>query len=255
MSKFVAAMQKYSAIIIDDIEDARKILRADLQTVAPEIEIIGEAENVMQGVKLLAKSTPDILFLDIEMPDGDGFDLLEMLPKKPFKTIFTTASDEHALKAFKFSAVDYLLKPINQEELLHAVEKAKNTRDSPQSLALLQENIGKHIGKMERIILNTQEKIHVVRLSDIIRLESDVNYTRFFLTQGQKVLVTRTLKEFDDMLSDNGFIRVHQSHLVNVEHIVEFVKADGGHLNLRDGSYVPVSSRRKTMVLQALEQL
>ncbi|MBO6515362.1 MAG: response regulator transcription factor [Bacteroidia bacterium] len=248
-------MKKFTAIIIDDIEDARKILRADLNAVAPEIDVIGEAEGVMSGVKLLAKHTPDILFLDIEMPDGDGFDLLEMLPTKPFKTIFTTASDEHALRAFKFSAVDYLLKPINQEELIKAVEKAKGTRDSPQSLELLQENIGKRIGKMERIILNTQEKIHVVRLTDIVRLESDVNYTRFHLRAGNKVLVTRTLKEFDDMLSDNGFIRVHQSHLVNVEHIVEFVKADGGHLNLNDGSYVPVSSRRKSLVLQALEDL
>ncbi len=248
-------MQKFTAIIIDDIEDARKILRADLNSVSPEIEIIGEADGVMKGVKLLAKNTPDILFLDIEMPDGDGFDLLEMLPQKPFKTIFTTASDEHALRAFKFSAVDYLLKPINQDELKIAVEKAKGTKDSPQSLALLQENIGKHIGKMERIILNTQEKIHVVRLSDIIRLESDINYTRFHLTSGNKVLVTRTLKEFDGMLSDNGFIRVHQSHLVNIEHIVEFVKADGGHLNLDDGNYVPVSSRRKSLVLQALEDL
>lgn len=248
-------MHTHTAIIIDDIEDARKILRADLNSVSPEIKIIGEAENVMAGVKLLAKHTPDILFLDIEMPDGDGFDLLEMLPKKPFKTIFTTASDEHALKAFKFSAVDYLLKPIDQEELKAAVEKVKGTKDSPQSLELLQENIGKHIGKMERIILNTQEKIHVVRLSDIVRLESDINYTRFHLTNGNKVLVTRTLKEFDDMLSDNGFIRVHQSHLVNIEHIVEFVKADGGHLNLDDGGYVPVSSRRKSLVLQALEGL
>ena len=248
-------MQKYTAIIIDDIEDARKILRADLNDVAPEIEIIGEADGVMAGVKLLAKRTPDILFLDIEMPDGDGFDLLEMISTKPFKTIFTTASDEHALKAFKFSAVDYLLKPINQEELTKAVAKAKDTRDSPQSLALLQENIGKRIGKMERLILNTQEKIHVVRVTDIIRLESDVNYTRFFLTNGNKVLVTRTLKEFDEMLSDNGFIRVHQSHLVNIEHVVEFVKADGGHINLQDGSYVPVSSRRKSVVLQALEAL
>ena len=248
-------MSKYSAIIIDDIEDARKILRADLDAVAPEVSVIGEADGVMAGVKLLAKHKPDILFLDIEMPDGDGFDLLEMLSEKPFKTIFTTASDEHALKAFKFSAVDYLLKPINQEELKKAVEKAKDSRDSPQSLEILQENIGKRIGNMERIILNTQEKIHVVRLSQVVRLESDVNYTRFYLTSGNKVLVTRTLKEFDDMLSDNGFIRVHQSHLVNTEHIVEFVKADGGHLNLDDGSYVPVSSRRKSLVLQALERL
>ncbi|MCB9262257.1 MAG: response regulator transcription factor [Flavobacteriales bacterium] len=248
-------MKKITAIIIDDIEDARKILRSDLAVVAPEISIIGEADSVMQGVKLLAKQTPDILFLDIQMPDGDGFDLLEMLPQKPFKTIFTTASDEHALKAFKFSAVDYLLKPIDQRELETAVAKAKNTKDSPQSLEILQENIGRKIGNMERLILNTQEKIHVVKLDDIVRLESDINYTRFFLANGNKVLVTRTLKDFDEMLTDNGFLRVHQSHLVNINHIKEFVKADGGHINLTDGGYVPVSSRRKAAVLQALENI
>ncbi len=248
-------MKRYTAVIIDDIEGARKILRSDLAQIAPEVEVIGEAESVMTGVKLLAKESPDILFLDIQMPDGDGFDLLEMLPEKPFKTIFTTASDEHALKAFRFSAVDYLLKPITQEDLHLAVGKAKIGKDSPQSLEVLQENIGKQIDKMERIILNTQEKIHVVRLRDIIRLESDINYTKFFLSSGQKVLVTKTLKEYDEMLSGNGFIRAHQSHLVNIDHIQEFVKADGGHINLSDGSYVPVSSRRKSAVIQALDNL
>jgi len=248
-------MEELTAIIIDDIEDARKILKVDLADVAPNIKVIGEADSVMSGVKLLAKQKPDILFLDIQMPDGDGFDLLEMLPEKPFKTIFTTASDEHALKAFRFSAVDYLLKPINQEDLIEAIKKAKTSKDSPQSLELLQENIGKKMDKMERIILNTQEKMHVVRLPYIVRLESDVNYTNFYLSNGQRVMVTRTLKEYDEMLSGNGFIRVHQSHLVNSNHVVEFVKADGGHINLSDGSYVPVSSRRKASVIQALERI
>ncbi len=248
-------MNTITAIIIDDIEDARNILKVDLADVAPEIQVIGEADGVMQGVKLLAKHTPDILFLDIQMPDGDGFDLLEMLPTKPFKTIFTTASDEHALKAFRFSAVDYLLKPINPEDLRIAIDKAKISKDSPQNLEILQENIGRQIDKMERIVLNTQEKMHVLRLSEIIRLESDVNYTKFYLTNGQKVMVTKTLKEYDEMLSGNGFIRAHQSHLVNNDHIVEFLKADGGQINLTDGSYVPVSSRRRAIVLQALEAL
>ena len=136
-------MKRFTAVIIDDIQDARNILKMDLGDVAPEIDIIGEADGVMEGVKLLAKQTPDILFLDIQMPDGDGFDLLEMLPTKPFKTIFTTASDEHALKAFRFSAVDYLLKPINPDDLKVAIQKAKDSKDSPQSLEILQENIDK----------------------------------------------------------------------------------------------------------------
>ena len=144
---------------------------------------------------------------------------------------------------------------INPEDLKIAIQKAKDSKDSPQSLEILQENIGRNIDKMERIILNTQEKIHVLRLTEIVRLESDVNYTKFYLTSGQRVMVTKTLKEYDEMLSGNGFIRAHQSHLVNSEHIVEFVKADGGQINLTDGSYVPVSSRRRAVVMQALEDL
>jgi len=244
-----------TAVIIDDVKAAREILRSDLAEISPDIEIIGEAESVVSGVKLLNQKLPDIVFLDIEMPDGDGFDLLELVKNRSFKTIFTTASDAHALKAFKFSAIDYLLKPIDQEELGKAVNKAKGTTDNPESLQLLQENISKSIGKMERMILNTQDKIHVVKIADIIRCESDVNYTRFYLASGEKVLVTKTLKEFDEMLHDCGFLRAHQSHLVNSDFIKEFDKKDGGHLNLISGGYVPVSTRRKTAVMQALENL
>ena len=133
--------------------------------------------------------------------------------------------------------------------------RLKYPKTALKNLEILQENIGRQIDKMERIVLNTQEKMHVLRLSEIIRLESDVNYTKFYLTNGQKVMVTKTLKEYDEMLSGNGFIRAHQSHLVNNDHIVEFLKADGGQINLTDGSYVPVSSRRRAIVLQALEAL
>ena len=199
--------------------------------------------------------SPDILFLDIEMPDGDGFDLLDLVKTQSFKTIFTTASDAHALKAFKFSAIDYLLKPIDPEELHKAVLKARGTQDDPQSMKVLHENISRSMNTMERMVLNTQDKLHVVRVADIIRCESDVNYTHIYLAGGEKVLVTKTLKEYDDLLSEHGFIRAHQSHLVNTLFIKEFVKADGGHLNLTTGGYVPVSTRKKPYVLQALEQL
>ncbi|MBI1305154.1 MAG: response regulator [Bacteroidetes bacterium] len=244
-----------TAVIIDDVIEAREILKSDLKEVAPDVDIIGEADSVVSGAKLLNRESPDIVFLDIQMPDGDGFDLLEMVQRKSFKTIFTTASDAHALKAFKFSAIDYLLKPIDQDELQAAVKKARGKQDDPRSMQLLQENISRSIGKMEKMILNTQDKIHVVKLNDIIRCESDVNYTHIFLKSGEKVLVTKTLKEYDELLSDNGFLRVHQSHLVNVEYIKEFVKTDGGHLNLISGGYVPVSTRRKAAVMQALENL
>ncbi|MCB0734007.1 MAG: response regulator transcription factor [Flavobacteriales bacterium] len=244
-----------TAVIIDDVTDAREILKSDLQDVAPDIEIIGEADSVVSGTKLLNQHQPDIVFLDIEMPDGDGFDLLDLVKNRSFKTIFTTASDAHALKAFKFSAIDYLLKPIDPKELAKSVQKARGTQDDPQSMKVLHENISRSIGTMERMVLNTQDKLHIVRLTDIVRCESDVNYTHIYLNTGERVLVTKTLKEYDDLLSEHGFIRAHQSHLVNSNYIKEFVKSDGGHLNLTTGGYVPVSTRRKAHVMQALEQL
>ncbi|MFT4522124.1 MAG: two-component system LytT family response regulator [Bacteroidia bacterium] len=248
-------MKLTTAVIIDDIEDARKILDSDLKTLGLAINIIGEASGVVEGVKLVNRLKPQLVFLDIEMPDGDGFDLLEMVQHKKFKTIFTTASDAHALKAFKFSAIDYLLKPINQSDLKEAVMKAVGTVDHPTNLKALSENIANPIHKMERLVLNTQEKMCVVKISDIIRCESDVNYTKFFLKSSETILVTKTLKEYDAMLADSNFIRVHQSHLVNLDFIKEFVKADGGHINLTSGGYIPVSTRRKTAVMQALEQI
>lgn len=248
-------MKKHRAVIVEDVKNARELLRADLGDVCPQIEIVGEAAGVVEGAKLIRKTNPEVVFLDIQMPDGDGFDMLELLPDKQFKTIFTTASDAHALKAFKFAAADYLLKPIDKEELALAVEKAIGTHGHQERMDALKENMSQQIHKMEKIALNTHDKIHVVSIQQIIRCASDVNYTFIHLKGGERVLVTKTLKEFDEMLRPNGFIRVHQSHLVNGDHIKEFVKADGGQLNLSDGSYVPVSSRRRAAVIQALEEL
>jgi two-component system LytT family response regulator len=243
---------KIRAVIVDDIEDARLLLKQDLKEGFDNVEIVGEADGVVSGAKLIAKTKPDLVFLDIEMPDGDGFDLLEMLSDKNFKTIFITASDAHAIKAFKFSAIDYILKPLDTEELHRAVTKAIGTIDHKESMSLLQENISKPITQMERIALNTQEKIHVERISNIVRCESDVNYTNIYLSDGSRIMVSKTLKEFDEMLKDYGFIRVHQSHLVNTEYIKAFVKTDGGHLTLSVGKYVPVSSRKKSYVMEVL---
>lgn len=244
------------AVIIDDVQDARETLKADLTTYCPEIEIIGEADGVVTGAKLLKEQKPELVFLDIQMKDGSGFDLLEILGTAGFKTIFTTASDSYAIKAFRFSAVDYLLKPIDPDELLEAVKKFKeSTREEKPALDLLKDNLSKKLKKQSRIALSTQEKIHVVKISDIVRCESSVNYTTFYFNNGNKLLVTKTLKEFDDLLADHNFIRVHQSHLVNAEYIKEYVKTDGGYLVMQDGSNVAVSSRKRATVMDWLEGL
>jgi two-component system LytT family response regulator len=244
------------AIIIDDIEQARKTLKKDLNTYCPEIEIVGEAGGVVEGARLLQKVQPDVLFLDIQMNDGSGFDLLEILKEIPFRIIFTTASDAHAIKAFRFSAVDYLLKPIDPEELKEAVRKASEMlHGKEKGIELLKNTMSSGGKKQEKLALHSLDKIHIVTITDILRCESNINYTEFHFSGGRKLLVTRTLKDFEELLSGHGFFRVHNSHLINTRYIKEFIKTDGGYLVMQDGTNVPVSSRKRPEVMKMLESL
>lgn len=244
------------AIIIDDIEQARITLKKDLQVYAPDVEVIGEANGVVEGAKLLRSIKPDVLFLDIQMQDGSGFDLLDILKDIPFKIIFITASDAHAIKAFRYAAIDYLLKPVDPDELIAALAKFREHKiNENEKYKLLNDSL-KNSGKPhEKLALHTQDKIHIVNIADILRCESSVNYTEFFFTNGKKLLVTKTLKEFEDLLSDQGFYRVHQSHLINTRFIKEFIKTDGGYIIMNDNSNVPVSTRKRPEVVKMLEEL
>jgi len=244
------------AIIIDDIEQARITLKKDLETYAKDVQIIGEANGVVEGAKLLKTIQPDLLFLDIQMQDGSGFDLLDILKDINFKIIFITASDAHAIKAFRYAAIDYLLKPVDPDELTSALSKFKADKlNENEKYKLLNESLKNNSKPHERLALHTQDKIHIVNINDIIRCESSVNYTEFFFTGGKKLLVTKTLKDFEDLLSDQGFFRVHQSHLINTKFIKEFVKTDGGYIIMTDGSNVPVSTRKRPEVVKMLEEL
>lgn len=242
------------AVIIDDSAEARKALQMELEENCPEIELIGHAEGVVSGAKLIRAQNPDLVFLDIQMNDGSGFDLLELIGTISFKVIFTTASDAYAVKAFKFSAVDYLLKPIDPDELKLAVKKA-DKGNQKENLNFLMENAKNGNKPIRKLALNTLDKLHIVNISDIVRCESDVNYTQFFFSSGSKLLVTKTLKDFEDLLSDHQFIRVHQSHLVNANYIKEFVKGDGGYLVMTDKTSVPVSTRKRNAVVEILNSL
>lgn len=244
------------AIIIDDIEQARITLKKDLQVYAPDVEIIGEANGVVEGAKLLKNTKPDILFLDIQMQDGSGFDLLDILKEINFKIIFITASDAHAIKAFRYAAIDYLMKPVDPDELISALRKYReHNPNENENYKLLNETLKNAQKPHERLALHTQDKIHIVNIQDIIRCESNINYTEFHFSNGKKFLVTKTLKDFEDLLNDQGFYRVHQSHLVNTKYIKEFVKTDGGYLIMTDGCNVPVSSRKRPEVVKMLEDL
>jgi len=229
-------------MIIDDMPLAIASLKATLEDTHPEIDIVGTAEGVLSGAKLVKKLKPNVLFLDIHMGDGDGFDLLDIIADEHIQVIFTTASKDHAIKAFRFQAVDYLLKPVDPVQLSAAIAKLKNDINN-QAIETK--------SKEGSIALNTQEEIRLVQLKDIVRLEAMGNYTTFYTNDG-KILVTKTLKEFEKTLPVY-FLRVHQSHLVNRHQIKAYIKTEGGYLQMKDESTVPVSVRKKTYVMDALK--
>lgn len=249
-------MKKFTSIVVDDIPEALKMLSNDIEKMHPEIEIIGKATSVISAAKLLQKKHPDILFLDIMLGDGTAFDILEIVPDLQSKIIFVTASDEYAIKAFKFAAIDYILKPYANEDLAKSIQKAKEQiQPNKEQLTVLQESIKHPNTRNQKISLHTSEKIIVVQLSEIIRCKSDNNYTTFHLENGQRILVSKTLKYYADMLKEHQFLRVHQSHLINTKYIKEFMKSDGGYIILKDKSNIPVSVRKRNEVIEALNSL
>jgi two-component system, LytTR family, response regulator len=243
-----------SIAIIDDEKKARDTIRNILNLSPMPLEIKGEAASVNEGFGLINKDNPNLVLLDINLPDGTGFDLLKKFDSIHFKVIFITAYEEYAVKAFKFSALDYILKPFQAGELLQAIEKAGEAIETERT-ELKFKTFLSNLDKLKKIVLRTAESLHIVNLNDIIRLEADVNYTRFFLANGNKLLVSRPLKEYDELLEDSGFFRSHQSHLVNLDHILRFDKTEGGHLVMDDESQVPVSSRKREALFRIFERL
>lgn len=242
------------AIIIDDEKEGRNALVNMLGSFCKNVQIVGLAEDVKSGLLAIERQKPDLVFLDIHMPDGTGFNLLEQIPEVNFKVILVTAFDQHALKAIKFSALDYILKPAEPQQLINAVEKLKQY---PSDFGMISKQIStlfRNKNGFERITLPTFEGLRFIILKDIIRCEADNNYTNFFLSSGEKVLVTRTLKEYDETLSELDFIRVHQSHLVNSKYIDRYIKGDGGSIIMTDGSNVEVSRRRKEDFLKKMAE-
>lgn len=241
------------ALIVDDIAEARQTLARDIRDYCSDVELLGEAEGVVSGAKMIRELKPELVFLDVEMGDGNGFDMLDIVNDMRCKVIFITGSDAYAVKAFRYAALDYLLKPVDPEDLQKAVEKARKSVAEPEALKLLKEQMQSPKKAPERLALHTQDKVFIVAITEIIRCESDGNYTKFYINGNKALLVTRTLKEFDDLLSPYDFIRVHQSHLIHLKYLKEFNKRDGGYLVMHDGASVPVSTRKRAEVLERLE--
>ncbi len=244
--------KKIIAVIIDDEVDAVEFITTVINEYCPEIEVAGKAHNIRDGVQVINDIRPDLLFLDIEMPNGTGFDLLKHYPEKEFDVIFITAFNHYAIKAIKYSAFDYILKPVNINEFIDSVSRVVNKHSS-----------GKQYGKVSyEALLENLRTIHptklVIPVSDgreyldtntIIRIEADRSYSWFFLNDKRKILVSKNLKEFEDLLNDRNFFRPHNSHLINLDFVRKFVRQDGGYIVMCDGSQIPVSRNRKDLFL------
>lgn len=245
------------AVVIDDETMARETILEMVDLYCQEVEVVGEAEDVKSGIMLIKNTSPDLLLLDIQLTDGTSFDILKNLNGKDFKVIFITAYEDYALKAIKFSALDYILKPIDPNELTLAINKARESleqRDTSVKLQALFNNMD-HLSDNKKIVLKTANNVHLISLNDIIRCQSDKNYTHFHIRNHEKVVVSKTLKEFEDILSEYKFFRAHQSHLINLAHIKRYEKADGGYLVMIDNSIVPVSFRKKDELMKAFNTL
>lgn len=243
-------------VIIDDENRTRELIARMIDSFGFDVVTIPEGENVQSGIEAIEKHQPDIVFLDIQMPDGTGFDVIRSIENKNFEVIFITAHEEFAIKAIKFSALDYLLKPVDTAELKAALEKALSTIDEKKESSqfdALQKNI--QPTEKRRLVLKTQESVHVVELEQIIRCEADRNYTSFFLKDGKKILVSKTLKEYETLLSAHNFLRVQQSHLVNIDFVDRYDKKNGGAVVMKDGSEVPLSPAKRDLFFKRLENI
>lgn len=245
------------AILIDDEIFNLENLQTLLEKHCPQVTITATAQNIDDALDAVVKHSPNLLFLDIQMGNKTGFDLLKQLPTRNFEVIFITAFDQYGIQAVKFAALDYLLKPIDIEELILAVNKAENklsTQVQTSQLDFLLQQLKKPETKVNKIALQMQSEIRYVTLSEIIRCEADNTYTHFFLSNGEKILVSKPLKEYADLLRPNGFLRCHQSHLVNPDYVKSLLKEDGGVLLLLSGEKIPISKPNKDAVKQALQQ-
>jgi len=247
-------MDKLRAIIIDDEAHCIKTLQWQLEQFCKNVELLSTFDSPDQGLAFLNENSIDLLFLDIDMPGMNGFELLEQIENPSFDIIFTTAHDQFALKAIKISALDYLIKPIDEDELIHSVAKAieKGRHSEVDSISLLLDQIQKK-SLSNRIYLPTLNGLEFVDTELVDRCESDSNYTTVFLENAQSIIVSKTLKEIEEMLREEQFFRVHNSHIVNLKKVGKYVKGDGGHLVMKNGEIVPVSRSRKQALLDYLK--
>ena len=243
------------SVIVEDERKGREFLRELLQKYCPQVEVVGEADSVTAAVQLIDRVKPSLVFLDVEMPVHNGFKLFDMVPEINFDVIFVTAFDQYAVKAFEFSAVDYVLKPIRISKLKQAVEKVTSRMENcsrNQRVETLHENRG---ADFDKIVSPAQTGYQFVRIDEIVHCEAYSNYTHFYLSDGRKILASKTLKLVEELLADRDFFRIHQSHLINLRHVRSYLNGRSGHIEMDDGSVLDVSVRRKAALLEKIKSM
>jgi two-component system LytT family response regulator len=220
----------------------------------PEADVVGSATNISDGHKEISTKMPDLVLLDIAMPSGNGFELLNLLPDRSFEVIFVTAYNEYAIKAFRYSAIDYLLKPVEISELIQAVRKIRKSSEKPSlnNLSVLMDNL--NFGSPKKISLPTNMGFEYILIDDIVRIEAQRSYCCFYMLGKRKYLVSRCLNDYHLLLEDRRFFRVHNSHLINMKHVKSYTRSDGGFVEMVDSSQVPISRTKKDFFLSAMKQ-
>ena len=244
-------------VIIDDEENIRILLKGLINSHCPDVEIVAEAGSVAEAFEVISNHKPDLILLDIRLGDGTGFGLLDKFEKIDFRIIFVTSYEQYALRALKLSAIDYIVKPMIADELVAAIDKARLLigAGEEQPVKILVENAMSVNHHDKKIVLKTADKFHFVSVSEIVRCESDSSYTKFFLADHSSIMISRTLKEFEELLTGFGFFRPFKSDLVNLKHIKAFDKTDGGFIIMSDNSRVPISDRKKEEFFRLMEGL
>jgi two-component system LytT family response regulator len=243
------------AIIVDDEPYSCESLVTLLERYCPSVKVVDICYSGETALSAIQELQPQIVFLDIEMPKMNGFEMLEKIQEIHFEIIFTTSYDQYAIKAIRFSALDYLLKPVDREELQRAVQKVSQRLHYPypQQLEILLQRINHPVSSIQKIALPTMEGLQMIAVDSIISCTSDSNYTIFLLKNKQKLIASRTLKEIEEMLEEYSFLRVHHSHIVNLNEVNKYIKGEGGYLIMSDDSAVDVSRSRKEMLLKKLQ--
>ncbi|MGI9551487.1 MAG: LytR/AlgR family response regulator transcription factor [Aurantibacter sp.] len=246
------------AIIIDDEQHGRQSLQRALERCCPEVAILESCESPEIGIEAIQSLHPDLVFLDIQMPNMSGFDLLQKISPIDFEVIFVTSYDQYAIKAIKFSALDYLVKPVDQSDLIHAIHRAKERlqkKKSRHSYQSVLNNIHFKSGKIEKLAIPTLDGIDFFRTDDIIYCHADGSYTILHLSNNQQQLISKNLKDFENLLTSSGFCRVHNSSLINMKHVQKYIKGDGGYVLLTENHKVDISRRRKDVFLGMLDKI